>query len=129
MRMHKCSDESQYRAAHEGPDRSPMLAAMQRAATLDLRTGPAGLEPAAPDFGARSRQRRRCRVCLIFHDLALDQQRRRCWTPPALALILAVVERGWSSKRNSELLRLILTEGFPIPRLRLPHHNRTIVPA
>ncbi len=37
--------------------------------------------------------------------------------------------RGWSSKRNSELLRLMLMGGFHIPRLRLPHHNRTIVPA
>jgi hypothetical protein len=27
---------------------------------------------------------------LIFKDLALSQQRRRCWTTPALALILAL---------------------------------------
>jgi hypothetical protein len=27
---------------------------------------------------------------LIFNDLALSQERRRCWTTPALALILAL---------------------------------------
>src|SRR6266851_5309342 len=43
---------------------------------------------------------------LIFNDLALGQQRRRCWTPPALRLILTLTRAArrirrldWSSNR------------------------------
>jgi hypothetical protein len=38
---------------------------------------------------------------LIFKDLALGQQRRRCWTTPALTLILALPQAGPADRRGA----------------------------
>jgi len=38
---------------------------------------------------------------LIFNDLALGQQRRRCWTTPALALFLSLTEARVHRERQS----------------------------
>ena len=53
------------------------------------RAGPAGIEPATPGFGALLATPA-LQPLLIFKHLALSEQRRRRWTTPSLALILAL---------------------------------------
>ena len=74
-----------------------------------LRDRPGRNRTCNPRFWSAVPATRALKPLLIFNDLASSEQRRRCWTTPALALILALLNRhGWATG-------LRLTSASPSP--------------
>src|SRR5260370_4613648 len=67
-----------------------IIAARQLAARLERSHRPGRNRTCSPRFWSPLLATPALQHLVIFNDLALGRQRRRCWTTPALALILAL---------------------------------------
>src|SRR5260370_21532311 len=95
-----------------------IIAARQLAARLELSNRPGRTRTCNPRFWSPLLATPALQRLLIFNDLAFGHQRPRCWTPPALALILTLRKTNSDAPRDEGRTRSARLTRARAPSLR-----------